>query len=76
MVMQRSLHILLTVCGCISEPRSHLLHYSADPREFSISTKDFVIDDDGKLKGLNTGEQLVTALFLRWISSLDYQQFA
>lgn len=30
-------------------------HYShLDPREYSISTKDFVIDDEGKLKGLNT----------------------
>lgn len=28
-----------------------------DPREYSISTKDFVVDDDGKLKGLNTGAQ-------------------
>jgi len=27
-----------------------------DPREYSISTKDFVVDDEGKLKGLNTGQ--------------------
>jgi len=26
-----------------------------DPREYSISTKEFVLDDAGKLKGLNTG---------------------
>jgi hypothetical protein len=26
-----------------------------DPREYCISTKDFVVDDEGKLKGLNTG---------------------
>ena len=26
----------------------------ADPREYCISTKDFVIDEEGKLKGLNT----------------------
>ena len=25
-----------------------------DPREYCISTKDFTVDDDGKLKGLNT----------------------
>ncbi|KAI0341760.1 NADPH-dependent glutamate synthase [Trametopsis cervina] len=29
-------------------------HFGDDPREYSISTKDFVIDDEGKLKGLNT----------------------
>jgi len=29
-------------------------HFNKDPREYSISTKDFVVDDDGKLKGLNT----------------------
>jgi hypothetical protein len=27
----------------------------ADPREFSISTKEFVVDADQKLVGLNTG---------------------
>ena len=26
-----------------------------DPREYCISTRDFVVDDDGRLKGLNTG---------------------
>lgn len=26
-----------------------------DPREYCISTKDFVVDGEGKLKGLNTG---------------------
>jgi glutamate synthase (NADPH/NADH) len=26
----------------------------SDPREYCISTKDFVLDDQGKLKGLNT----------------------
>lgn len=26
-----------------------------DPREYCISTKDFVVDEDGKLAGLNTG---------------------
>ncbi|THG99219.1 hypothetical protein EW026_g3099 [Hermanssonia centrifuga] len=29
-------------------------HFGNDPREYSISTKDFVLDEDGKLKGLNT----------------------
>lgn len=28
---------------------------SLDPREYCISTKEFVLDDIGKLKGLNTG---------------------
>lgn len=27
---------------------------SLDPREYCISTKDFVLNDEGKLKGLNT----------------------
>jgi glutamate synthase (NADPH/NADH) len=27
-----------------------------DPREYCISTKEFVVDDEGNLKGLNTGE--------------------
>ncbi|KAF6765062.1 NADPH-dependent glutamate synthase [Ephemerocybe angulata] len=29
-------------------------HFGHDPREFCISTKDFVVDEEGKLKGLNT----------------------
>ncbi|KAI9466246.1 NADPH-dependent glutamate synthase [Lactarius psammicola] len=29
-------------------------HFGKDPREYSISTKDFVVDEDGKLQGLNT----------------------
>ncbi|KAG8931523.1 glutamate synthase [NADH] [Tulasnella sp. 419] len=29
-------------------------HFGKDPREYCISTKDFVVDDDGKLIGLNT----------------------
>jgi len=29
-------------------------HFGNDPREYSISTKAFVVDEDGKLKGLNT----------------------
>ncbi|KAI0687133.1 NADPH-dependent glutamate synthase [Cytidiella melzeri] len=29
-------------------------HFGNDPREYSISTKDFVVSEDGKLKGLNT----------------------
>ncbi|KAF8201622.1 NADPH-dependent glutamate synthase [Pholiota molesta] len=29
-------------------------HFGNDPREYCISTKDFVLDDEGKLKGLNT----------------------
>lgn len=32
-----------------------LLTNYLDPREYSISTKEFVVDDEGKLKGLNTG---------------------
>ena len=30
-------------------------HFGRDPREYCISTKDFVVDDEGKLVGLNTG---------------------
>ncbi|TFK76592.1 NADPH-dependent glutamate synthase [Pluteus cervinus] len=29
-------------------------HFGSDPREYSISTKEFVLDEDGKLRGLNT----------------------
>ncbi|KAG8952645.1 glutamate synthase [NADH] [Tulasnella sp. 424] len=29
-------------------------HFGKDPREYCISTKDFILDDEGKLKGLNT----------------------
>ncbi|KAI0314266.1 NADPH-dependent glutamate synthase [Amylostereum chailletii] len=29
-------------------------HFGNDPREYSISTKEFVLDTDGKLQGLNT----------------------
>ena len=29
-------------------------HFGNDPREYCISTKDFVVDGDGKLTGLNT----------------------
>ncbi|KZT28486.1 NADPH-dependent glutamate synthase [Neolentinus lepideus HHB14362 ss-1] len=29
-------------------------HFGDDPREYSISTKDFVVDENGKLKGVNT----------------------
>ncbi|KAG8870493.1 glutamate synthase [NADH] [Serendipita sp. 405] len=29
-------------------------HFGNDPREFCISTKDFVVDEDGNVKGLNT----------------------
>jgi len=29
-------------------------HFGQDPREYCISTKDFVLDGEGKLKGLNT----------------------
>jgi NADPH-dependent glutamate synthase beta subunit-like oxidoreductase len=38
-------------------------HNNTDPREYCISTKDFVVDDDGKLQGLNTGNcQLFRAI--------------
>ena len=30
-------------------------HFGSDPREYCISTKEFVVDDEGKLKGLDTG---------------------
>lgn len=31
-------------------------HFGSDPREYSISTKDFVVNGDNKLTGLNTGK--------------------
>ena len=31
-------------------------HFGKDPREFCISTKEFIVDEDGQVKGLNTGE--------------------
>jgi len=31
-----------------------MAHFGQDPREYSISTKEFVLDEEGKLKGLNT----------------------
>jgi len=31
-------------------------HFGKDPREFCISTKEFTVDEDGQVKGLNTGE--------------------
>ena len=38
---------------------NNLISYSSiDPREYCISTKDFVLDDEGKLQGLNTGMNL------------------
>jgi hypothetical protein len=30
-------------------------HFGNDPREYCISTKNFVVDEDNMLKGLNTG---------------------
>ena len=34
-------------------------HFGSDPREYCISTKEFVLDDEGKLKGLNTGAAVI-----------------
>jgi len=34
-------------------------HFGSDPREYCISTKEFVLDDEGKLKGLNTGTRWI-----------------
>jgi hypothetical protein len=36
------------------ESRLLLMNF-IDPREYCISTKEFVVDNEGKLKGLNTG---------------------
>ena len=35
-----------------------VINMSSDPREFCISTKEFILDESGKLKGLNTGAYL------------------
>ena len=37
----------------VLSPKAKYLR-DVDPREYCISTKDFVVDEDGKLKGLNT----------------------
>ena len=37
----------------VLSPKAKYLR-GVDPREYCISTKDFVVDEDGKLKGLNT----------------------
>lgn len=36
------------------EDRWSLIGHFPDPREYCISTKEFVVDEEGKLKGLNT----------------------
>lgn len=38
----------------MANPFESALTGKPDPREYCISTKDFVIDDEGKLSGLNT----------------------
>lgn len=52
----KSLHISEAVCLLVSKSRLSVSDNSKilDPREYCISTKDFVLDDEGKLKGLNT----------------------
>lgn len=40
-------------------------HFGSDPREYCISTKDFVLDENNKLKGLNTGEFRLRAHYQR-----------
>lgn len=40
-----------------------------DPREYCISTKEFIVDEEGKLSGLNTG------LFICWFSQISAHSF-
>jgi NADPH-dependent glutamate synthase beta subunit-like oxidoreductase len=37
-----------------SRSRRVAAHFGKDPREYSISTKEFVSDGNGKIKGINT----------------------
>jgi glutamate synthase (NADPH/NADH) len=47
--------ISATVCLLTQSPFCSLLTWTSDPREYCISTKDFVVDENNNLTGLNTG---------------------
>lgn len=50
---------LAMVSNDVGHPRARFMaELFPDPREYCISTKEFVLDDSGKLKGLNTGVYL------------------
>ncbi len=55
MATLKLLHTSAMVGGRRSRINLSILSLSSDPREYCISTKDFVLDEEGKLKGLNTG---------------------
>ena len=67
-----TLRLLLTL-AMVSFPQYCALawtYFRADPREYCISTKDFVVDDGGKLKGLNTGTiRFTLAFFIKKIAN-------
>jgi NADPH-dependent glutamate synthase beta subunit-like oxidoreductase len=54
MVIARLLLTLATVSFYHSSAFTLSLNRCLDPREFCISTKEFVTDEDGNVKGLNT----------------------
>lgn len=56
MATQKSLRISETVTKKGYVTRRLLTLPCIDPREYCISTKDFVVDSDGQLQGLNTGK--------------------
>ena len=59
---------LLLTLAMVSFPQYCALAWAyirTDPREYCISTKDFVVDDEGKLKGLNTGIIRFTLAFFK-----------
>lgn len=49
---------------CLSNSALENNHH-LDPREFCISTKEFVVNEQGKLTGLNTGESCVSVHYGR-----------
>jgi glutamate synthase (NADPH/NADH) len=63
MVIPKLLHTLAMVSDLC--PSIDVFPYAVlDPREYSISTKEFVLDDAGKLKGLNTGASRLAEDFI------------
>ena len=55
MVIQKSLRISVTVSLSNTYISPHTSAHNLDPREYCISTKDYVLNDEGTLEGLNTG---------------------
>lgn len=54
MAIQKWRHTLVTVSVIHIYSYVSINRNKLDPREYCISTKDFVLTEEGKLKGLNT----------------------